>query len=47
MGLTGLIVKSSIRINGIQRLWLTVKTRFWHFMDRIAKAHRDTPACRG
>lgn len=33
--------------NGIQQLWQTVKARFWDFMDRIAKAQRNTPLCRG
>ena len=44
----GLIVALSNSGNkGIQQLWQTVRARFWDFMDRIAKAQRKTPACRG
>ena len=44
----GLMVKpANPTASGLQRLWQTFKTRFWDFMDRIARAQRTTPACHG
>jgi hypothetical protein len=37
----------SVALSTIGKLWQAVRTRFWDFMDRLARAQRNTPACRG